>query len=277
LMFSCAVATVVGRLLHRESIYTGALAEAGVRVGGRMEELVMDTILVRDIMRQGAPPVRAEDSLEQVLKRLMAEGRKELFVVDAENRFLGGITLAELSDYLGRPEAMGETRASEVLYTDMPVLTLDDPLSEAIGRWSQVSRDRLPVVDRLDSRRFAGELSAGDIITLYSQEVLHKEARLARFVSLQEGSRPDTTYVELPGEYVVALVTLPAPFPGATLRDLDARRQFGVNVIEVKRPIGGGSELRIIPAPDTELKAGDGLIVVGRPADIAHLGDPARP
>ncbi|HEX9427790.1 MAG TPA: chloride channel protein [Candidatus Polarisedimenticolia bacterium] len=276
LMFACTVATIVGRLLHRRSIYTEALADRGVRVGGRMEALIMDTIQVRDLMRLGAPPVAAQDRLDGVLKRLLSEGRKELFVVGEGNAFLGTISLAELSEYLGRPEALGELRAAQVLYTDVPVLTLDDPLSEAIGRWSQVSRDRLPVVDHVSTRRYVGELSAGDIITLYSQEILNKEARLARFVIQEEGTRPETTFVELPAEYVVALVTLPASFPGATLKDLDARRQFGVNVIEVKRPLGGGSERRVIPGPETELKAGDGLIVVGRPADIAHLSDPVR-
>ncbi len=276
LMFACTVATIVGRLLHPRSIYTEALAERGVRVGGRMEALIMDTIQVRDLMRQGAPPVRAHDRLDDVLKRLLSEGRKELFVVGDDGAFLGTISLAELSEYLGRPEALGGLRAAQILSTDVPVLTLDDPLSEAIGRWSQVSRDRLPVVDHVETRRYVGELSAGDIITLYSQEILNKEARLARFVMQEEGTRPETTFVELPAEYVVALVTLPLNFPGATLKDLDARRQFGVNVIEVKRPLGGGSERRIIPGPETELKAGDGLIVVGRPADIAHLSDPVR-
>lgn len=276
LMFACTVATVVGRLLHPRSIYTEALADRGVRVGGRMEALIMDTIQVRDLMRQGAPPVRAEDRLDDVLKRLLSEGRKELFVAGDDGAFLGTISLAELSEYLGRPEALGGLRAAQVLSTDVPVLTLDDPLSEAIGRWSQVSRDRLPVVDHVDTRRYVGELSAGDIITLYSQEILNKEARLARFVMQEEGTRPETTFVELPAEYVVALVTLPPNFAGATLKHLDARRQFGVNVIEVKRPLGGGSERRIIPGPETELKAGDGLIVVGRPADIAHLSDPVR-
>jgi len=38
----------------------------------------------------------------------------------------------------------------------------------------------------------------------------------------------------------------------------------------------GGQERRIIPDPSTDLKAGDGLIVVGRPAEIARLGDPVR-
>jgi CIC family chloride channel protein len=275
LMFACTVATIVGRLLHRESIYTEVLAERGVRVGGRMEELVMDAIQVRDVMRQGARPVHRDDRLEDVVKRLLAEGRKELFVIGDDDRFLGTITLAELSDYLGRPDALREARAADVLYADVPVLTESDRLSEAIGRWSQVSRDRLPVIDAPETRRYVGELSAGDIITLYSQEVLHKEARLARFIREMPGNRPETTYVELPGEYVVALVTLPGGFGGATLRDLDARRQFGVNVIEVKRPVPGG-ERRMIPDPDTELRAGDGLIVVGRPSDIAHLSDPVR-
>ncbi|HEU4400577.1 MAG TPA: chloride channel protein, partial [Candidatus Polarisedimenticolia bacterium] len=275
LMFACTVAVVVCRLLRVESIYTGALVARGVRLGGRLEELVMDTILVRDLMRQGAPPVEERAALDEVLKRLIQEGRKELFVVGGEGRFLGSITMAELSEHLGHPEALRRVRAGDVVYTDVPVLHLDDRLSEAIGRWSQVSRDRLPVVDGPVSRRYVGELSAGDIISLYSQEVLHKEARLARFERSGEGERPTTTYVELPREYVVALVMLPESFPGATLRGLDARRRFGVNVIEVKRRIGAGPERRIIPDPGMELKAGDALIVVGRPADIAHLSDPA--
>jgi len=38
----------------------------------------------------------------------------------------------------------------------------------------------------------------------------------------------------------------------------------------------GGQERRIIPDPSTDLKAGDGLVVVGRPVEIERLGDPVR-
>jgi hypothetical protein len=162
------------------------------------------------------------------------------------------------------------------MYASVPVLTESDRLSEAIGRWSQVSRDRLPVVDSLETRQIVGELSAGDIMALYSQEILHKEARLARFDKPRAGGRPETTFVELPGEYVVALVTLPDTFPGMTLRELGARQRFGVNIIELKRPMPGGAERRIIADPSTDLKPGDGLIVVGRPVEIARLADPVH-
>jgi CIC family chloride channel protein len=276
LMICCTVALLISRLVHPHSIYSQSLLDRGVRLGGRTEQLVMDTIEVRDVMRSGASPVRSSEPLEVVMKRLLNEGRKELFVVDDEGRFKGAITLADLTEFMGRPDALQQVKAGEVVYPDVPVLQLGDRLSDAIGHWSQVSRDRLPVVDGLESRRYMGELSAGDIIFLYSQEVLGRETRLARFDRATEGGRPDTTYVELPKEYVVAQVKLPENFQGTTLRNLDARRRFGVNVIELKRRVGSENEHRIIPGPDTELRAGDGLIVVGRPSDIAHLADPAR-
>jgi len=276
LMICCTASLLVSRLVHPHSIYTQPLLERGVRLGGRTEQLVMDTIEVRDVMRQGAAPVLDSEPLEVVVKRLLNEGRKELFVVSEGGRFRGSITLADLTEYLGRPEALQQVKAAEVVYPDVPVLQLSDRLTDAIGHWSQVSRDRLPVVDGVESRCYVGELSAGDIIFLYSQEVLGTETRLARFDRPTEGGRPETTYVELAKEYVVAQVKLPDSFRGRTLRDLDARRRFGVNVIEVKRRLGSENEHRLIPGPDTELRAGDGLIVVGRPSDIAHLADPTR-
>jgi len=276
LMVACTGAVVTSRLLHRESIYTEPLVQRGVRLGGRMEELVMDTIQVRDIMRSSAAPVNELETVGVVMKRMLEEGRKELFVVGEDGRLRGAITLGDLADPVRDPEAAQSLRAKDVMYADVPVLTAAQRMSEAIGRWSQVSRDRLPVVDSLDTRRLVGELSAGDIMALYSQEVLHKEARLARFDKPRAGGRPDTTFVELPAEYVVALVTLPESFPGMTLRELGCRQRFGVNVIELKRRMPGGRERRIIPDPSTDLKPGDGLIVVGRPAEIARLGDPVR-
>jgi CIC family chloride channel protein len=276
LMVACTAAMTVCRLLRFESIYTQPLLDRGVVVGGRMEELVMDRIEVRDVMRPSAAPVHEDDTLDKVVDRMKEAGRKELFVVDDHGALTGAITLGDLSDHLARPETLVRVRVGDVAYANPPVLNLDDRMTDAIGRWSQVSRDRLPVVENAKTLRLVGELSAGDIFTLYSQEILHKEARLASFVRTGSEDRPETMSIELPPDYSVALVTLPESFEGATLRELSPRARFGVNIIEINRTLAGGHERRIIPDPDTLLKAGDGLIVVGRPVDIAHLGDPLR-
>jgi len=267
LMFACGVSIVVVRMLGGRSLYTERLVERGVRLGGRIEELVMDAILVRDMMRRGAPAVAEDEPLPAVLRRMMDDGRKELFVVGPDGVLRGAITLAEMSAFLAQPGKGADLRAGDVAYSDVPHLLPDERLSEAIGRWSEVGRDRLPVVDALG--RYQGELSAGDIIFLYSQEVLHKEARLARFDRTGDGGRAETTYVALPREYVVAQVALTGAFNGVTLRDLDARRRHGINVLEVKRRTAPGVDRRMQPDPDMALATGDVLVVVGRPSEIA--------
>ncbi|HEX5041703.1 MAG TPA: chloride channel protein [Candidatus Polarisedimenticolaceae bacterium] len=277
LMLACTTAILTARLIGFESIYTQPLRERGVRLGGRLEELVMDRIRVGDLMRRSAPPVRESDSLAVVVRRFKDEGRKELFVVDDAERLRGSVTIGDLSEYLGSAELMGTTRAVEVMYRDLPLLQRDDRLSDAIGRWAHLSRDRLPVVDGKETQHLVGELSSGDIFSLYNQEVLHRESRLAGFVREHEGERPATTFVELPSEYVVAVVTIPDAFAGATIADLKPRARFGVNILEVRRRTEGvAAQVFIVPEPTTELKGGDRLIVVGREKDIAQLGDPLR-
>ena len=277
LMLACTTAIVTARLLGFESIYTQPLRERGVRLGGRLEELVMDRIRVDDLMRSSAPPLRESDPLTEIVRRLKDEGRKELFVVDDADRLRGSVTIGDLSEYLGSAEDMARTRAGQVMSRDLPVLQRDDRLSDAIGRWAHLSRDRLPVVDGKDTLRLVGELSSGDIFSLYNQEVLHRESRLAGFVRELESERPVTTFVELPSEYVVAVVTIPDAFEGATIADLKPRARFGVNILEVRRRAAGdAAHVSIVPEPSTELRGGDRLIVVGRQKDITQLGDPLR-
>jgi CIC family chloride channel protein len=277
LMLACTTAVLTARLLGFESIYTQPLRERGVRMGARLEELVMDRIRVDDLMRRSAPPLREDAPLTEVVRRLKEEGRKELFVVGEGERLRGSVTIGDLSEYLGTPELMETMRAGQAMYRDLPMLQREDRLSDAIARWAHVSRDRLPVVDSLEARRLVGELSSGDIFSLYNQEVLHRESRLAGFVRELEGERPATTFVELPVEYVVAVVTIPVAFEGATVADLKPRTRFGVNILEVRRQVDeAGTQVSVVPEPTTELRGGDRLIVVGRQKDIAQLGDPLR-
>jgi CIC family chloride channel protein len=276
LMIACTAAITVCRLLKFESVYTSSLVDRGVLVGGRMEDLVMGRIEVRELMRS-VTPVHENDMLETVVERMKQTGRKELFVIDDRGGLTGAITLGDLSEYLAHPETLSKVRVGEVVYTNLPVLQVDERMTDAIGHWSQVSRDRLPVVEGGKTKRLVGELSAGDVFTFYSQEILHKEARLARFVRTGPADRPETVTIELPAEYSVALVMLPDTFVEARLGDVSPRARFGVNVIEVNRKLDGGHQHRIIPGPDTPLRAGDGLVVVGRPEDISHLTDALRP
>lgn len=66
--------------------------------------------------------------------------------------------------------------------------------------------------------------------------------------------------VELSEEYSIVDVDIPQDWIGKSLKTLNIRAKYGVNVIGVK----GSSELNINPAPDDVLKEDDVLIMLGR-------------
>jgi Trk K+ transport system NAD-binding subunit len=68
-------------------------------------------------------------------------------------------------------------------------------------------------------------------------------------------------------------VDAPGPFTGYALPELDVRSRYGVQILLVRRPAGPDSEDRIevVPGPDTVLRRGDRLPVVGTDKAFAAL------
>ena len=74
-------------------------------------------------------------------------------------------------------------------------------------------------------------------------------------------------FIELSPEYAIVEVDLPNGWAKHTIRDLDIRPKYHVNVIAIRR----GSEVSVAPGADWIMAPGDKLIVLGRDSDIASL------
>ncbi len=74
-------------------------------------------------------------------------------------------------------------------------------------------------------------------------------------------------FIELSQDYGIVEVDLPAGWAQKTIRELDVRAKFGVNVIAVRR----GQDINVAPGAEWVLAAGDKLIVLGRDSDISAL------
>lgn len=85
--------------------------------------------------------------------------------------------------------------------------------------------------------------------------------------------------VDLGEGHSFVIVHAPEQFSTRTLVELDLRRRYGVNVVGIRRTASGSSDgkvdfsyTRFIQAdPDTRIEAGDRLLLVGRPEQIAAL------
>lgn len=97
--------------------------------------------------------------------------------------------------------------------------------------------------------------------------VVRPERDMAIRVARSLASRNVVDMLELSPSYLVEEVNVGSKFSGRSLSDLDLRTRFGVNVLLIKRD----SQLLITPTPETQLQAGDVLVVVGEKQGLSRL------
>lgn len=75
-------------------------------------------------------------------------------------------------------------------------------------------------------------------------------------------------FIELSKDYGIAETTMPQAWVGQTLRGLNVRAKYGVNIIAIKE----NGQFNVSPAPDEALKEGTILVVLGRADQLSRLG-----
>ena len=97
--------------------------------------------------------------------------------------------------------------------------------------------------------------------------VVRPERDMAVRVARSLASRNVVDMLELSPSYLVEEVSVSDKLSGRSLSDLDLRTRFGVNVLLIKRD----SQILITPTPETQLQAGDVLVVVGEKQGLSRL------
>lgn len=78
-------------------------------------------------------------------------------------------------------------------------------------------------------------------------------------------------FIELSEDYGIVEITIPKVWQGQTIKDLDIRARYHVNIIAVRR--GAEGELNIAPGAEYRLESGDVVVTLGRNDDINRLQD----
>ncbi len=267
LMVASIISTVISRKLYPYSIYTETLQRAGVDLNMRLEEAVLAGVTVRDLMRRDPETLRPADDYPTVVDRFFSAHRHRLFVVGDERAFRGEVSLHDIKHVLEDPAQLTAVLAHDLTTPSVHRLRPDERLDRAAEVFAHSDYERLPVIDAED--RFLGVLTKRDLLAVYAQEVLGRQAMLATFVS--DADEEETRdFVELPPDFTLRLVPVGAPMVGQTLAEAQLPRLYGVRVIEIKRG-EGLREDRVIPGGETVFEAGDRLIVLGPTEEVERL------
>lgn len=280
LLVSSSIAALVARGLQRDSIYTLKLTRRGVALNRGLEAMIMHDLRVQDVMRSHEhETVRPETPLSRVLEHFLQVRTETVYVVGDGEQFLGVISLQDVKEQIRAAPTATRDRlilAQDLVRPDVPTISAGEPLTRALELLQGGDLRELPVVaPREDGgARLVGTLSEHDLLGAYNQEVLRKEVLLARFVRRSQGEEGDershTDYFELPAGYALAQLPVPASLVGRTLRELEVRQGYGLNVLAIKVKRGGAWE-KLMPDPARTLEAPDLLVVMGPEAGIEAL------
>jgi trk system potassium uptake protein len=78
-------------------------------------------------------------------------------------------------------------------------------------------------------------------------------------------------YIELSPDFAIVEVPAPMEFVGRTVKDLQIRNRFGLNLIAIRRRGTEGDETNIAPSADDRISEGDVLALLGSNANVARL------
>jgi len=272
LMLSCISAVAVAQAFHPDSVFTGVFRAAGLDVNMGRESTILRDHFVQDIMHSDMPVVKMTTPFGEILDGFLAEPHDVWYVVDDDSSLRGTISLHDIKSVLSEQGLRWVVIADDVMQPAEEVLRRQDNLEEAIGVLSHSHDGDIPVVEDHRSRKLVGTLNRNDVLELYNREVLHRDI-LGIKISREDSSGHDV--VDLPSEYQIEVLQLPAAFVGKSLAELDLRGRFGVNVLAVKMPGRRAAGRNELPDPAVKLRSAHRLVIVGRRENLERLKESA--
>jgi CIC family chloride channel protein len=168
LMLSCAVSTVISRLLHQQSIYTEPLRLRSIEMeSSRLGSATEQTI--GDMMRAPIEPIRETTTLPEIGMRFLSSPNNFLPVVDARKCLLGVVALQDLKEYLGAGSELNAVIAADVMRPIPPCLKPGQKLLDALPALLASEQRNVPVVNNYEENRLIGSVPRADALAVLSE------------------------------------------------------------------------------------------------------------
>ncbi len=270
LMITCIISTILSTKLSRESIYTLKLLLRNIQIKEGSEVNVMNSIFVKDVYQKEFNPILITDNFSNVVNKVIQGRGPEFPVIDKNNSVKGIISIENIKDHLFEKDSLQNVLiAADLMDTNLAVITDDDNAQTALDRMLKYNVEGLPVVDNEINKRILGMVWPKDIRDAYQKEIERKEiaSSLASSISMKE----DEKSVQFLEGYSIAEIAPPKEFVGKSIRELNIRRNHGVDVLSIKTKEGEDEKIKAIPSPDYVFNKDDTLVVAGEIRNINLL------
>jgi len=149
IMLAAIVSTTVTRKLMPDSIYNAKLRRAGVRIGTTRDMSVLRQIPVSSVDYAPLPPepVYASDPLSKLITLHAHHNVPDFPVVDADGKYIGMVTGADMRTALIDREAIPLLLVAELMRNDLPTISPEEHLDTVMEKFSKNDVSSMVLVD----------------------------------------------------------------------------------------------------------------------------------
>jgi CIC family chloride channel protein len=270
LMITCIISTILSSKLSRESIYTLKLLLRNISIKEGTEANVMETIFVRDVFTEEFSSVLVSDNFSQVINKIIKGKGPDFPVVDRKNNIKGMISLKDLKEYLYERESLQNLLiAGDLANINFDMINIESDCKTAMDIMSRFDFEGLPVSKGDDPNKVIGMIWRKDIQDAYQKAIEAREITSSFASSIvMKDELPQVHFME---GYSISEISAPKSFMNKSIRELDIRARYGVEVLSVKTVKNKSEIIKAIPNADYIIRKDDVLVVAGEIRNINIL------
>ncbi|MEE2681607.1 MAG: chloride channel protein [Planctomycetota bacterium] len=170
LMLTAVIATIVSRIVNRESIYSADLRAMGVKIGTMSDLTLLRRMSVRDVPM--IPPVLVQETEngQRLLELSERFSVNDFVVVDDDDRYIGLVTGNDLSQALLYREAIPLLQVGEIERVDLPTVVQDETLDQVLNKFSAHDVQSLAVINS-STQEVVGLITRTRLMREYQREL----------------------------------------------------------------------------------------------------------
>ncbi len=267
LMATCIISTILSSNLSRESIYTLKLLLRKINLKGGTEINIMKSIYVRDIYSTHFESISETTGFIEVVNHVVSNRDQYFAVLDQQQLLVGIVSIHDIKSFLFEGEELQNLIiAKDIALKDFDAVTLNDNCQEALDKMRDSGFLGLPVVNSTDKRKMLGMVWQKDILDAYHKEIERKDivATMADKIQLTNSQQE----IQFLGGQSIMEISVPKAFIGYSIKSLNIRAKYGVDVLSVRQYSKIGTDIKAFPKPDFVLKSDDHITIAGEIKNI---------
>lgn len=270
LMITSIIAMVISsRLLKGSNIYTLKLQRRGIDIYGGKDINILDQISVNDLKRKIVDTLPETMTLQELLEKLSTSSALNFYVKDGSGLLKGIITHSAMRRFLNHHEEIPEdVTVKDMMNRKFEVITDQTPIHEALRKMIEMDLEALPVVD--ENQTLQGEILRTAIVHQYQELLIHAESAKAMARSMKYIHKVYHEKSEVMPGFFLARINVPSAFVNQSIRSLNVRQSYGVDILLIRRS-AGKEERDIIPDVNDKLHISDQLLIFGEQAKVELL------